>query len=146
MTAAVVVDMDGTLCDVSSIRHYVAERRQRNFDKFHRASLWCPPMWNVRAMVRAYHRAGDAILVVTARDARYEQVTRDWLVKYSVPFHRLYMRPWGDIRPDVEVKTDILAALRADGFVPRLAIDDNPAVIGLWEREGIPTHTVPGFT
>lgn len=40
---AVLVDVDGTLCDVSGIRHYVQSfPKNRNFDKFHRASALCP--------------------------------------------------------------------------------------------------------
>lgn len=44
---AVLVDVDGTLCDVSGIRHYVQSvPKTRNFDKFHRASALCPAIPN----------------------------------------------------------------------------------------------------
>lgn len=138
----VIFDMDGTLCDVRDIRHYV-RGESRNFDKFHRASLFCPP--NRQAILEARSVAPSDRIIVTARDARYERVTRDWLVKHGIGFARLYMRPWGDGRKDSVVKREILAQIREDGYNPILAVDDNPAVIEVWRSEGIPTITIPGF-
>lgn len=144
MREAVIFDMDGTLCDVRPVRHYVTGD-DRNFDKFHKASLFCHINFDVECAVWDAQAKGQSVLIVTARDARYERVTRDWLRKYDVRFDRLYMRGWGDTRRDSVVKEEILAAIRSDGFDPVLAVDDNPAVIEVWERNGIPTVIVPGF-
>ena len=35
---AVIVDVDGTLCDISTALHHLP-----NYDAFHRASRECPP-------------------------------------------------------------------------------------------------------
>lgn len=83
--------------------------------------------------------------MVTARKQRHEYLTRRWLRKYDVPFQHLLMRDDSDERPDVFVKTDILARIRGAGFDVVAAIDDNPAVIELWEREQIPVTVVPGW-
>ncbi|WP_092501608.1 hypothetical protein [Agrococcus jejuensis] len=40
---AVLFDVDGTLCDVRSIRHHVDGTGRRNFDAFHAESIDCPP-------------------------------------------------------------------------------------------------------
>lgn len=140
---AVIIDVDGTLADVRGIRHYVAGP-ERNFHLFHGASLFCPPNRDVVALTHAF-RDDVARLVVTARENRWDYVTTCWLQKYGVRYDRLFMRAWGDYRPDFDVKRDILAAIRADGFDPVYAIDDNPAVIDLWKQEGIPTLVVPGW-
>ncbi len=64
---AVIVDVDGTLCDVSGIRHYVAaDPRNRNFDLFHRASALCPAIPGTLAWVEREHALGRAVLVVIA--------------------------------------------------------------------------------
>jgi len=42
MPAAALVDIDGTLVDVSSVRHHVAGPGKRNFDAFHRESAGLP--------------------------------------------------------------------------------------------------------
>lgn len=134
---AVIFDMDGTLCDVEPIRHYVTGER-RNFDRFHRASLWCGPNDSALSMTMALP-GGVATVIVTARDARYERETRDWLAKYEITYDALYMRPWGDGRRDSVVKEEILAQIRRDGFVPILAVDDRDDIIAVWESNGIPT-------
>lgn len=140
---AVIFDMDGTLVDVNPVRHYV-RGAVRNFDKFHRSSLFCGPNDSALSMALCLPR-DIAVVIVTARDARYERVTRDWLAKHGVRYDALYMRPWGDQRRDSVVKREILTQIRGDGYRPRLAVDDNPAVIEVWESEGIDTITIPGF-
>ena len=133
---SVIFDVDGTLCDVSAIRHYV-EGKRRNFAAFHKASLFCPPRPEVAMMWEAagdlkYHR-----LVVTGRDARFERVTRDWLLKHGFTPDKFYCRPWGDGRPDTVVKAEILERILDDGFVPELAIDDRADIAEVWEAAGI---------
>ena len=45
---------------------------------------------------------------------------------------------------DVAVKRDILAQIRTR-WNPVLAVDDNAAIIRLWESEGIPVVVIPGW-
>lgn len=148
---AIIVDVDGTLVDVSSIRHYVREAilpdgsyTKINFDDFHKASLFCPAIWSTVDMVQdAWERRID-ILIVTARGDQYRQTTKDWLHKYAVPYTKLYMRPVGDQRADVEVKREILAEIQETWNVVH-ALDDNPSVIKLWEEHRIPVTIIPGW-
>lgn len=149
---AVIVDCDGTLVDVSSIRHYVREALQpdgsyskKNFDDFHKASLFCPAIWPTLNRVHSYWSLERYdILIVTARGEQYRKTTKDWLYKYAVPYNKLFMRPLGDYRSDVDVKRDILAEIQETWNVVK-AIDDNPSVISLWEEHGISTEVVPGW-
>lgn len=144
--------MDGTLVDVSSIRHYVTTAlkpdgtyNERNFDEFHKASILCPAIWKTIDIVENYWMKGIDVLVVTARGAQYERTTRDWLYKYSVCYKKLFMRPIGDFRADADVKRDILAEIRETWDVIH-ALDDNPNVVKLWKDEGIPVTVIPGWT
>jgi hypothetical protein len=139
---ASIFDMDGTLADVSGIRHLLTGPGR--FDAFHRASIDCPPhQWVVDAAI-AEHAAGRAVLIVTARNARYRNVTGMWLALHRVPSDAMWMRGLRDQRPDYDVKAGILAKIR-QRYTPVAAWDDNPAVIALWEQEGIPVTTVPGW-
>lgn len=145
-TPAVIVDVDGTLCDVSGIRHYVApQRRKRDFHTFHKASAFCPPILGTLDWVEQHRRDDKAIIVVTARERRWEHLTRIWLHKHNVAFDALLMRPNGDYRPDQMIKSQILADVRAAGFDVIAAIDDNPSIVALWEANSIPTTIVPGW-
>ncbi|MBC9927252.1 HAD family acid phosphatase [Leucobacter sp. cx-169] len=143
---AVIVDVDGTLCDVSSIRHYIAEGLlNRDFTSFHGASRLCPPIQATFAWVDKHRAAGRTVIVVTARAQRWEFLTRQWLRKWEFQHDWLFMRGDRDERRDDFVKADILARIRAAGYTVVAAIDDNPTVIALWEREQIPVTVVPGW-
>jgi len=139
---AIIADMDGTLCDVSGIRHLLLGPGR--YDAFHRASIDCPPhQWVVDA-VTAEHAAGRAVLVVTARSARYRGITAMWLALHGVPSASMFMRADKDSRPDREVKAEILAKIRQRWTVVH-AWDDRPEIVELWESEGIPVTVVPGW-
>lgn len=141
-----ILDVDGTLCDVSSVRHHVLRPRdQKDFDAFHAASAYCPP--NQQAIDYAIEtvRLGMVAVVVTARMERWADVTRMWLAEHvPVPFDGPFHRADGDRRSDRIVKLEILRYLQRHYDI-RGAIDDNPEVIALWESQGIPVTIVPGW-
>lgn len=140
---AVIFDMDGTLVNVSSIRHFV-KSTPRDFVEFHSQSINCPPHDDV---VDAAHKAvedGHEVIVVTARGEMWRSLTSVWLALHNVPSDALLMRSGKDNRSDVEVKRDILAMIRQTRDVVH-AFDDNPNVIALWVENGIPTTVVPGW-
>lgn len=136
MMRAILVDMDGTLCDVEGVRHYVTGERP-DFRSFHEASRFCPTRPQVEAEVRQAAAAGLAVVIVTAREERYERATRDFLVRYRIPHDALYMRPWGDRRRDAVVKAEILAQVLRDGFEPIRAIEDRLDIAEVWATHGI---------
>ncbi len=143
MRPAIIFDVDGTLCDVSSVRHHVLTP-PRNFDAFHSDALACPPHPAAASAAREAAQAGIAVLVVTARGERWRRPTGFWLALNDIPSDELYMRADKDGRRDVEVKRDILTRIRSRYKVMR-AWDDNPSVIDLWREEGIPVKVVPGW-
>lgn len=142
----VIYDMDGTLTRVESIRHFVQpdERGRRNFDMFHRSSLFCPPNQEVLEMAHDTTKNNLKNVIVTARQERYREVTELWLNKHGVEFDNLYMRPNSDMRRDDLVKADILKEILKDYDIVH-AVDDRPEVIKVWESAGILTTLVPGL-
>jgi phosphoglycolate phosphatase-like HAD superfamily hydrolase len=147
MRTAVIVDVDGTLADVSGIRHYVlpAEgRRYKDFDAFHRESVNCPVNQMAVDLAHAARAAGHAVLIVTARRAMWRNHTAMWLALNGIPSDAMYMRANHDGRADVAVKRGILERIRQTYDVVH-AVDDNPKVIALWEAEGIPVTIIPGW-
>jgi phosphoglycolate phosphatase-like HAD superfamily hydrolase len=142
----VIVDVDGTLADVSGIRHYVLDDpRRKNFEKFHAASSYVTPMPLVAELVRALAGLGFDIVILTSRKERWRHRTRAWLGKWDIPFDALGMRSDDDERRDDDVKRDLYAAMRRRGYEPVLALDDNPTVVALWQALSIPTVVVPGW-
>lgn len=141
---AVIVDVDGTLADVTQYRHHVLTR-PKNFDAFHREAMDAPPIRSTIDWTLDHHRAERAILVVTARMETWREETTAWLDRH-VPHAYIgpFMRRDKDYRPDFEIKREILVKIRTVYTVVG-AIDDNPNVVRLWESEGIPTTIVPGW-
>lgn len=141
MTDAVIADLDGTLVDVSSIKHLV-EGEDRHFHAFHAASKDCPPRPEVVDAVRAAHAAGRAVLVVTSREFIWRDLTLDWLQQHDVPYDQLVMRIVGDYRPDHVVKAEMLDTLEADGFAVLEAWEDSDDIVELWRSRGVTVHVV----
>lgn len=150
MRSAIIVDMDGTLADVSGIRHHIVPPTPKpkgwykDFHAFHSESASVPVNAAVRDHAIRASLLGNAVLVVTARRAMYRHPTAWFLALHGIPSDALYMRGDKDGREDYLVKKDILASIRTRYNVIH-AIDDNPSVIALWESEGIPTTIVEGF-
>jgi len=140
---ALIVDLDGTLADVSHrIHHLLGD--EPDWKSFHDAMGDDPVIEQVAELVRLVKAGAPAddpvaVLVVTARhdEPRYEEVTRLWLEVGDVPMDRLYMRRDTDTRPDVVVKAEILERILADGYTPVWAIDDRPDVLHMWRNHGI---------
>lgn len=141
MRDAVIFDMDGTLCDTTTIEHFITGQ-DKDFHAFHAASATCPPRPKVVKAARAESDKGRAILVVTSREFIWRDLTLDWLVEHGIAYDALYMRIVGDYRKDVQIKKDILAQIADDGFTALEAWDDKPAVIDLWRDNGIEVHVV----
>lgn len=141
MTDAVIVDLDGTLCDTSAIAHLV-EGDEKDFWAFHQASADAPVNVEVADAVRAAHADGLAVLVVTSREFVWRDLTLDWLVAHDIPYDQLLMRVVADYRPDTKVKADILDGLEADGFTVLEAWEDTDDVAELWSSRGIEVHRV----
>jgi len=139
---AAIFDMDGTLCDVSGIRHLL--HGPGGFRAFHRASASCPPhAWVVDA-ARAQAARGRAVLVFTAREALHRNVTAMWLALHQVPSDAMWMRGIGDGRPDVVVKAEMLAWAQTM-YWPVAAWEDQPSIADLWRDVGLDVTGVPGW-
>lgn len=147
---AVIFDMDGTLADVSSIRHHIKKfdrtkrRVVKHFNRFHAESVSVPPHQHVVSAAQMSKMLGNSVLVVTARKHMWRHHTAWWLAMHQVPSDMLMMRGNDDNRPDYEVKKDMLETIRQAYDVIH-AWDDNPSIIKLWTEEGIPNTIVGGW-
>ena len=145
-----ILDVDGTLTDVSTIRHYVLRvKDQKDFDAFHAESINCPPIQQALDYAVETVEMGMVPVVATARMERWYDLTKRWLDRellkvvpfYDGPFHA---RRDGDRRSDYIVKKELFRYLIRNYDI-RGAIDDNPAIVALHEEFGWPVEIVPGW-
>jgi NLI interacting factor-like phosphatase len=130
----VIVDMDGTLADVSHRLHHIRGGRKKDWKRFFEAMDADPPSPVVAEWVRNLSPDYE-VVIVSGRPEGYGDRTIAWLRRHHIPFSHILMRRDGDHRPDHIVKQEILDRLprKAIAFV----IDDRNSVCEMWRRNGL---------
>jgi uncharacterized pyridoxamine 5'-phosphate oxidase family protein len=140
MNSAAIIDLDGTLVDVSSIR-YLVEGKKKNFDQFHLDSAKCPPKNLVVKITQKLFENGFKIFILSGRVEKYRELSVNWLSSYNIDFHELHLRKNNDFRDDVTVKKEMFENLKGNDFV--VAIDDREKLRELWKSLQIPNVIDP---
>ncbi|TFD75039.1 HAD family acid phosphatase [Cryobacterium fucosi] len=145
-TDALICDVDGTLVDVRDVRSHVERPAgevdfKPNYERFHADSINSPAHPEVIQLLKHAHACGLTILIVTGREQKWSFLTTTWLAEHGVPYDELIMRSRNDPRPDAVVKTEMVRSI-ALRYNTRLAIDDRPAIVEVWQGAGIPTALV----
>lgn len=138
-----IFDIDGTLADCTHRKHHI-EKEPKDWEAFFAA---CPDDKIIEHVVEIFEAIlwhdNAAIVFVSGRSDDYYELTKTWLEdNLAIEPIILYMRKTGDHRPDHEVKLELLAQLRADGFDPIAAFDDRNSVVRMWREAGIPCFQV----
>ena len=133
---AVVFDMDGVLSDASRRQHFLDWPR-RDWEAFFAACGDDPVLAHVARLVECLDPE-LLVVVLTARPLWVREATTAWLARFDVRWDLLVMREEGDYRSSPDAKRDAVHALTGVGFDLRLAIDDDPRNVTMFEQEGIP--------
>ena len=142
----VIVDIDGTIADGSHREHYVTlnnGRTKKDWDGYFCEMIYDKPIQHIINWVEELYK-DNTICIVSGRSDTYQLETLYWL-RYvaKIKFDYIFMRRGNDRRPDVEVKSDILAKLPKEQIV--FAIDDRPSVVnGCWRKNGVMVIPVRG--
>lgn len=131
---AFVFDLDGTVCDVSHRRQWVATK-PKNWDAWNVGISEDKPNIPVLETLQALS-TGFPIILVSGRGEEYRQVTEEWLETNGVTYHQLFMRPAGDHRPDDEVKSELADEVEKTYRILGV-FDDRKRVVDMWISRGI---------
>lgn len=133
----IIVDIDGTLADLSHRLHFIADPKKKDWDGFFAAAVDDKPIGPVVDMVLGLSQS-CRLVIVTGRPEWTRNATQVWLRDHAgLNGYPLYMRATEDRRDDSIVKLEILKQIRADGYRPELAIDDRKRVVAMWRKAGI---------
>ena len=141
-----LVDIDGTVADLSHRRHFI-EQKPKDWDGFFKAAADDKPIFEVITVIRALHKAGNTIINVSGRSEDIRDITEAWLTKYRVPHCALYMRKSNDQREDNIVKSEILDQIIKDypGKEIGGVFDDRNQVVDMFRARGLKVFQVaPG--
>jgi predicted kinase len=138
----VIVDVDGTLADCEWRVKQFLEGEKKDWDGFFSVCNCDEP---IDTVVRWVKKLVSELLIVIVSGRPMDKcgfMTRDWMRRPDVKilYHRMFMRPAGDKRSDVDVKNEILAHIlkwvRKDQIGG--VIDDRPRVVEeVWRAAGI---------
>ena len=140
----IIVDMDGTLADISQRLRRAESNpppgKRMDWDIFLDPMVMAhtdKPNQHVIHLVRVLSDSGHNILVTSARNERHRDVTALQLDEWGIKYEKLYLRKDDDFRQDGIVKAELLAQILEDGYVPRIAIDDRQQVVDKWRELGL---------
>lgn len=137
----ILVDLDGTLCNIDHRLHFVREGKKdwKNFlynipgDS---VNEWC------LKLINAFKAGTKAELVFcSGRSSNHKKETVEWLIEntgyYPTDDFSLFMRDRNDHRADTIIKEIILDFEILTRFKPIFAVDDRPSVCRMWRSRGI---------
>lgn len=136
-----VVDIDGTVANISHRRPYVASK-PKNWKAFNESMHLDTPYHDILQLIEFITRAGMPLVFASGRGEEQREVTEAWLKEhvtsvYGFNYQKLYMRPAKDSRQDYIIKLEILQQMRDDGYEPWMVIDDRSSVVQAWRSQGI---------
>ena len=138
----IIFDLDGTLCDVSHRRQFVATK-PRNWDAWNKGIIQDKPVKQVLAMFHSL-KYFFPVFFVSGRSDDYRDVTVEWLEKHNIftdDYNALYMRKYKDHRDDAIVKSEI-ADIIEEQYQIFAVFDDRKRVLTMWQNRGIFTFDV----
>jgi len=133
----IVVDLDGTLCDVSRRRQYVASK-PRNWNAWNAGIINDRPIPQVLEVLNAL-KDRFPIFFVSGRSDDYRDVTLKWFEKYGIMEHDyngLLMRKYKDHRDDAIVKGELADQIEKN-YKIFAVFDDRRRVIDMWINRGV---------
>jgi FMN phosphatase YigB (HAD superfamily) len=137
MMAAIVIDLDGTLCDCS---HRVQHAQAKDWDAFYEGLMGDKVVEPVRELLECMTESLE-ILLVTGRPEKYRVTTERWLQDNFILWDALLMRPRDDWRHDYEVKLALLEAHFGSKEIVLervlFALDDRDQVVEAFRNYGL---------
>ena len=138
MDKCIIVDLDGTLCDISHRLKFI-QGKKKDWKSFHDPELvakdkvneWC------KHIIGAYHHWNIYILLVTGRPRSLEIATLPWLTENDIPIDGLYMRESSDFRPDFVVKKETYEKHIKDQYDVLFVLEDRAQVVEMWRGLGL---------
>ena len=134
---AILIDIDGTIANVSHRRQYVATK-PRNWDAWNRSIINDKPIPQVLEVFNAL-KDRFPIFFVSGRSDDYRDVTIEWFEKHGIyehDYNGLMMRKYQDHRDDAIVKGEIADEIEKD-YKIFAVFDDRKRVVDMWAKRGI---------
>ena len=134
---AIIIDLDGTLCNNQHRKHFAEKKDWESFAKEipkDTINSWC------REIIFTFQNAGYESIFVTGREGtrQVQQDTFEWLRRHNIDPLPIHFRNVGDHRHDYIIKQEIYDNEIKPFFDILFAVDDRQQVVDMWRAHGIP--------
>ena len=144
----ILIDLDGTACDIEHRRHLVqvGEGGKKDWRAFGAAIPQDTVNRPVHLVYRALVEAGHPVIFLSGRGAEYRAVTERWLRENGYQdYQAVIMRRFGDSRPDHVIKRELYHRYVEPFWRVELVLDDRSSVVDGWREMGLTCFQVaPG--
>jgi uncharacterized HAD superfamily protein len=131
-----VFDLDGTICNVSHRRQYVATK-PRNWDAWNKGLINDVPVVAVQKVFQALRNDQEVdLIIVSGRSDDYKEQTVKWLTDNQIFYDQIFMRKYKDHRDDAVVKGEIADEIQKTHHILGV-FDDRQRVVNMWVQRGI---------
>jgi hypothetical protein len=144
MRNAILVDINGTLSDVSKVIHFI-QGPDKDWEGFFGNMNNVPPNRMVKEFVNAMRQAqnGFVIVLVSGAPDRYKNQTINWLRQHSIKYDDIFFRPEWDKRRGWQFKKTIYEKKIKNLYNVRLVLDDKADACKTWTDLGLECWNLP---
>ena len=136
MTKVIVFDIDGTLANIEHRRAFVATK-PKNWKAFNAGIPNDTPHSDIVWLAQEFMDYGHIIILCSGRGEEQREATERQMDAFRVSYHKLFMRPAKDHRPDDVIKVELLQQIRDEYGNPFLWFDDRSRVVNAIRAEGV---------
>lgn len=134
---AIMVDLDGTLCDIRHRLKYVKGEGKKNWKAFFEAIPEDEVYWEVERIINLERKHHTEIILCSGRPDDYRTLTETWLLNHVIPYDNLVMRPRHNFKSDDITKLMLYEYEIEPFFEVLYVLDDRQSVVDMWRKNGL---------
>jgi uncharacterized HAD superfamily protein len=136
MTKIIVVDLDGTLANLDHRIGWISSK-PKNWRAFNAGIINDTVYTDISWLVSTLRSQNNTIVICTGRSSDVREVTETWLKTHDIQYDAIFMRSFGDHRPDYIVKVELLEQIREHYGEPYIWLDDRDQVVNALRENGV---------
>lgn len=144
----ILMDLDGVICDNSHRAHLAPPESERHINKaWHKFVAACVDDAPIPAGVMMFKALSQLypVAIITSRQQQFSAPTLRWFDQNAGSNGNILFRTDDMTLPPAEYKRWRLRSMIRNGYEIAFAIDDDPAVVSMYQSEGVATYQPSTF-
>ena len=131
---AIIVDLDGTLCNVEHRVHFMQTNPKQKAE-FHSACINDAVNEPIKALIEGMQAIGYKVILLTARPIQYAHQTQFWLKCAGIEYDQIFMGT--QPMPDREYKRLTYLNEIEPYYDVAFVVEDRADVVAMWRKIGV---------